>query len=227
MSQLKTSFLINIKRALANSQFSEGDFSLNTPSAGYTYLEIFFKYNNDYTFEVTRNNDFIQITTRPGKYKIQDSTRSIDFGDILGAIREWTIRIRDELEAQAKSISKDPLEEMRKEFEKKFDERLGGDTSPEKTFSESEIYEIDTLLDRFYEKLEALQKELELNKNEMNGFKKELAELKEAATFYPKGAWRTKAKNKMFHIMSSAYKSKPVQIAMEEGIKLLIKNTVS
>jgi hypothetical protein len=204
MSQLKTAFVQKIKQALDDSVFSLNDFQINLPTNA--LVEILFVYVPEYkisVFERTeryvdeetsgslvsmigkttkyKTHEFIELRMSPGEYKSTDVEQLYGIGDLTSKIPSWCSHIQEDLRARAPQ--KDPLEELKKEFNEKI---AGLYENPESFFEEDEVLKFNGVFEDLYLKIEGLQEEHSITKLQLEQVKKEFEEFKDSARTYPK-----------------------------------------
>lgn len=242
MSQLKSSFIVEVKEALENSIFTYGDFEINLPE-GSTLINIQFLYVDEYKIsvcEVTKmhekvtnsglislgektteriNVSGVEIRMSPGKYKSTDIEQVYEIGDLLEHIPQWCSYIKKDLHAKTPQV--DPIEEMRKEYvaeaAKLYDD-------PESFFEEEEVSAVDEKFEKLYEKIESLQEEHSITQSELEKIKRDFEGFKENARAYPKGMWAKTTVNKLIGIFDGLIKTKEAREIIFDQIKKLIQS---
>lgn len=242
MSQLKSSFIVEVKQALENSIFTLGDFEINLPE-GSTLINIQFSYVDEYKMSVNEttkrrekvtSSGFIalgekttehitvsgvEIRMSPGKYKSTDIEQVYEIGDLLEHIPKWCSYIKKDLHAKTPQV--DLLEEMRKEYvaeaAKLYD-------NPESFFEEEEASAVDEKFENLYKKIESIQEEHSITQSELEKVKRDFEGFKENARAYPKGMWAKTTVNKLISIFDGLIKTKEGRAIIFDQIKKLIQN---
>ena len=121
MSQLKPSFVSDIRIALGNSRFTLEDFVLELPESGSLLVKITFVHKPEYTlslFEVEKREKvkieqnftmssrtehirqlILSVKTIPGRFKTKSDTEIDEIGEVLELIPKWCESIRADLYA--------------------------------------------------------------------------------------------------------------------------------
>ena len=123
MSQLKPSFIQDVRNALGKSRFTAEDFLLDLPKSGRVLLKITFVHKPEYTFalfedekqeSVTIEQKFLMssrtervtqvvysIKAVPGRFKLESLIEVSEPGSILEELPKWCDNIRADLYALA------------------------------------------------------------------------------------------------------------------------------
>ncbi|MBT9553838.1 MAG: hypothetical protein IV088_23590 [Hydrogenophaga sp.] len=214
MSQLKPSFIAEIRGALEASRFTSDDFKLEFPKSGRTLAKITFAYKTEYflcMFEDTKREEVkveqrYAMTSRsqtveetiftvkvvPGKYKTEDEIEVGNVGDLIEHIPKWCDNIRSDLYAAAPK--NDPLAALREQLQKNLDTLVD---KPDEYFDTDELAVVDKRFDQLFEEITKLRDQYSLTKQQLDTLQRELAEFKNSARAYPKGLWAKITGNKL------------------------------
>ena len=214
MSQLKPSFIREVREALAKSKFTAEDFDLELPKSGRLLLKITFVYKPEYYLalledekseSVTIEQKFLMSTrtervkqvvfsvrTVPGRYKVETVSEISHPGDVLDEIPRWCENIRADLYALAPG--QDPLEQLRQKLSENLDELV---QEPNAFFTEEELKVVDARFDRLYEEIANLREQYSFTKQQLSELQKDFDEFKNSARAYPKGIWAKVTGNKL------------------------------
>lgn len=207
VSQLKPSFIQDIRSALGKSQFTPEDFDLDFPKTGRFLIKITFIHKPEYSLALLEDVKQEQVTIEqkylmssrterirqviysikavPGRFKVESDIEVSEPGDVLEEIPKWCENIRADLYALTPPVQ-DPLELLRQQFKTNLDELV---KEPEEYFSDNELSVVDKRFDQLYEDVAQLREQYSLTKQQLAEFQKELDEFKRSARAYPKGLW--------------------------------------
>lgn len=214
MSQLKPSFVQQIRDSLGSSKFTENDFSVELPTSGKALLKITFLYKPEYHLTVLEETRRESVTIKeqylmssrveesqqlvfvvrsvPGLYKVE-ATRDIgNLGGVLEEIKEWCENVRADLYAIAPRH--DPLKQLRDQLESKLEKMV---QDPDNYFSEEELVNVDRGLDQIYADISKLREEHAVTQKQLAELKAEIDEFKNSARAYPKGIWAKVTSNRL------------------------------
>lgn len=214
MSQLKPSFIQDIREALGRSHFTPEDFELELPKSGRLLVKITFIHKPEYFLAVFEDEKQEQITieqkylmssrterirqiaysvkTVPGRFKIESNTEISDPGNVLDEVPKWCENIRADL--YALTPTQDPLEKLRQQLKANLDELV---KDPNAYFNEDELSVVDKRFDKLYEDIAQLREQYSLTKQQLAELQKEIEEFKNSARVYPKGIWARITSNKL------------------------------
>lgn len=214
MSQLKPSFIREVREALAKSKFTAEDFELELPKSGRLLLKITFTYKPEYYLALLEDEKSESVTieqkylmssrtervkqvifsvrTVPGRYKLEAVSEISDPGEVLGEIPQWCENIRADLYALAPS--QDPLEQLRRKLRENLEELV---KEPNAFFTEEELKVVDERFDRLYEEIAILREQYSFTKQQLSELQKDFDEFKGSARAYPKGIWAKVTGNKL------------------------------
>lgn len=222
MSQLKPSFVEDVRKALASSNFTPEDFSVELPKSGKVLFRILFIHKPEYSFalledqtsesvtveqkylgssrteRVTRIVFYLRMT--PGQYKLESSEEVSSPGDAIEQISKWCSYIRADLYALAPK--KDPFEKLREELQRSLDDLI---QEPNAYFSQEELNVIDERFDQLYQEIASLKEQHGLTKQQMSDLQKEIEEFKRSARAYPKGIWARLTGNRLVKAAAPAF----------------------
>lgn len=214
MSQLKPSFVREVREALANSKFTAEDFDLELPS-GRVLLKISFLYKPEYYLALLEEEKSEAVITElgyltggkrtervkqvvysvrmvPGRFKVESIAEVSNPGDVLSEIPRWCENVRADLYALAPSH--DPLDQLRQKLNENLD---GLVQEPNSFFTEEELKVVDVRFDRLYEEISNLREQYSLTKQQLSDLLNEFEEFKSSARAYPKGIWAKVTGNKL------------------------------
>lgn len=214
MSQLKPSFVRQIRETLASSKFTEDDFSIELPKSGRVLCKVTFLYKPEYHLTLIEDQRSESVTIKqeilmssrverihqvvftvravPGRYKAEAIDEIGHLGAVLDEIKEWCENVRADLYALAPKH--DPLDQLREQLKSKLDEMV---KDPDSYFSEEELVVVDRRLDQVYADIANLREEHNLTKQQLADLQKEIEEFKSSARAYPKGIWAKVTGNKL------------------------------
>jgi len=214
VSQLKPSFINNIRSALEKSRFTLDDFGLELPESGNVLAKITFLHKPEYFLvlleeekreKITTEQKYLfssrteyvsqcmlSVSTVPGVFKLREDTEISELGDVLNMIPKWCECIRDDL--YALMPAPDPLQELRQQFKSKLDELVN---EPDSFFDEEELAVVDKRFDQLYKEISQLREQHSLTKQQLDAIQKEIEEFKKSARAYPKGIWAKITSNKL------------------------------
>lgn len=223
MSQLKPSFIEEIKESISDSCFTLNDFNLDLPNSGEVFLNLIFKHKPEYKLYVaeethtenvkvtdsfglnTHTNKNVSVVLvayiTPGEYKLKEQTELSSFHEITEIIPSWCRQIKDDLYSLVPKP--DPVESIRKEFEAQFENI----NDPESYFTAEEKKAVDDRFDELFKKFEELKEEYSISKSQLHSIRDEFEEFKNSSSAYPKGVWAKITSNKLVNIVSSVFKS--------------------
>jgi predicted RNase H-like nuclease (RuvC/YqgF family) len=206
VSQLKPSFIAEIKAALEAARFTSDDFKLEFPKSGRTLVKITFAYKPEYffaLFEDTKREEIkveqryamtsrsqtieetiFSVKAAPGKYKTEDDLELGDIGKLIEQIPKWCDNIRADL--YATGPKHDPLAALREQLQRNLYALVD---KPDEFFDADELAIIDTRFDELFAEISKLREQYSLTKQQLDTLQKELAEFKKSARAYPKGLW--------------------------------------
>lgn len=211
MSQVRPSFIQEVRETLEKSCFTVHDFAIELPESGRTLLKITFLHRPEFSltlFEDERSrpatsdqtplpgsrggplsHTVYSITAAPGRFKLETTSEVADAGLLLGAIPQWCEDIRADL--YALSSSPDPLEQMRAEINANLDRLLA---NPSGHFTEKELLNVDRQFDKLYQEMVNLKR---LSNQQLTKIKSEVDEFKKSARAYPRGTWAKITSNRL------------------------------
>lgn len=214
MSQLKPSFVRDVRETLEKSKFTSDDFDIELPKSGRVLIKVTFLHKPEYQFVLLEDEKNEQVTIKqeflmssrtervrqvvytvrcvPGQYKLDSAEEVSHPGDSLEAMRNWCDNIRADLYALAPV--QDPLEQLRQKLKANLDEMV---KDPEGYFTEDELTAVDTRFNQLFAEVSALREQYSLTKQQLSEFQKELDEFKGSARAYPKGVWAKVTSNKL------------------------------
>lgn len=214
MSQLKPSFVSDIRAALGRSRFTLEDFVLELPESGSLLVKITFIHKPEYslslfeeekreTVKIEQNYNMssrtehirqvvLSVKTIPGRFKTKTVTEIYEIGEVLELIPTWCEGIRADL--YALMPTPDPLELLKQQLKAKLDELVN---EPNDFFNEDELSVVDKRLDQLYEDISQLREQHSLTKQQLEALQKEIEEFKKSARAYPKGIWAKITSNKL------------------------------
>jgi len=214
MSQLKPSFVQEVRNALSMSKFTVDDFEIELPKSGRVLLKITFAYKPEYflaLFEdekqesVTIEQKYLMssrteritqvvysIKTVPGRFKTEATAELSEPGAVLDEIPKWCESVRADL--YALSPIQDPLEQLRQQLKANLDELV---KEPNTYFTEEELAVVDRRFDQLYEDIAKLREQYSLTKQQLAELQREVEEFKKSARAYPKGLWARLTSNKL------------------------------
>jgi len=239
MSQLKPSFINEIRLSLEKSRFTTDDFELELPKSGNVLAKISFLHKPEYFLALLEEQKREQVTTEqkylystrteyvthvelsvrtvPGAFKLRQDTDISELGEVLKIIPKWCDSIRDDL--YALMPAPDPLEELRQQFKSKLDEIVN---EPNTFFSEEELAVVDKRFDQLYEEISQLREQHSLTKQQLDAIQKEIEEFKKSARAYPKGIWAKITSNKLLKTTGQILNSPEGRALMFQGIRRVL-----
>lgn len=214
MSQLKPSFVRDVRNAFEKSKFTVEDFELELPKSGHVLLKVTFLHRPEYYLELFEDEKSESITIKhefpigsrterirqvvysiravPGQYKTVSFAEVSDLGAVLSEIPRWCENIRADLYALSPVL--DPLEQLRQKLKQNLDELV---KEPNSFFTEEELKVVDTRFDQLYTEISGLREQYSLTKQQLTELQKEFEEFKSSARAYPKGVWAKVTSNKL------------------------------
>lgn len=224
MSQLKPSFINEIRAALGNSRFTPEDFLLELPKSGRVLVKIGFAHKPEYFLALTEYEKQEKVTieqkylmssrtesirqviysvkTVPGKFKTEADVGIGEPGDLLELIPQWCESIRADL--YALTPTRDTLEQLRQKLQANLDDLV---KQPDEFFDENELSIVDKRFDQLYEDIAKLREQYSLTKQDLAALQKEVDEFKKSARAYPKGLWAKITGNKLIKATGSLVNS--------------------
>jgi len=214
VSQLKPSFVSDIRSALEKSRFTPEDFQIELPDTGRILARITFVHKPEYFLALLEEEKQEQVTieqkylmstrterirhviysvrTVPGSFKTQSDTEVDELDGVLELIPKWCESIRADL--YALTPMQDPLEQLRSQLQANLDELV---KQPNDFFNEEELSIVDKRFDQLYEEISELREQYSLTKQNLEALQKEIDEFKKSARAYPKGIWARVTGNKL------------------------------
>jgi len=242
MSRLNASFITQLKNAINTSNFSAKDFIVNDYSSGKTLINIQFKYNEKFDFEITEEEEIEIVTEKspfasslrgsserknkstvnyvvfsPGEYKKTDKIELYDIGRATDSIRDWCNCIYSEISHQKEDDGL--FDDLREQIEEQLKSNVEDENEP---FNSEEIGRINKKFDELFANFEELKKENKITQDELNKVKDELSGFKSSAKVLPKGLWARITNNKLVDIAVTFSKSKEGKAIIISQIKKLI-----
>jgi hypothetical protein len=241
MSQLTPSAIKQVRDALSRSSFSLADFDVQLPDEGNLLLSVEFRHREGYRFQVIERRERSKVKTSmgagifvpvredtseytvmyaletPGVFKLRDRIEVDDFSAVLDRIPGWCKNIKENLSVAP--LAKDNFEEFRASLEKQLDEQ---DWSDDERFAKDEIERLTNKLQEIAKRFEKLQEQNSMTQEQVDRIKKQLSELTNNASSFPKRTWGKVAGNKLIEIVTSFLKSKEARDIFIESIRKLI-----
>lgn len=239
MSQLKPSFVSDIRTALGNSRYTIEDFVLELPESGRLLVKITFVHKPEYTLalfeeeklekvKIEQNYNMssrtenirqviLSVRTIPGRFKTKSDTEIYEIGEMLGLIPTWCESIRADLYALMPTL--DPLEQLKKQLQAKLDELV---KQPNDFFSEEELSVVDNRFDQLYEDIWQLREQHSLTKQQLEALQKELEEFKKSARAYPQGIWAKITSNKLVKVTGQIFNSSECRTFIFQQIRRVL-----
>jgi hypothetical protein len=214
MSQLKPSFIQDVRKALLKSCFTPDDFTLDFPKSGRVLAKIGFLYKPEYSLvlleeekqeSVTIEQKYLMssrtervtqvvytIKVTPGRFKLYSAIEVSEPGALLEELPKWCENIKADLYALAPAI--DPMEQLRTKLNESMD---GLVKDPAGFFTDEELATVDRRFDQLYSDIEALREQYSITKGQLAELQRELEEFKKSARAYPKGIWAKVTTNRL------------------------------
>ncbi|MGO2182566.1 MAG: hypothetical protein ACTH36_09655 [Pseudoalteromonas nigrifaciens] len=243
MSRLNPSFITELKNAISTSNFSAKDFIVNDYSSGKTLINIQFKYNDHYDFEITEEKLVETVTEKgpfstsitgtserkntsienyavysPGKYKNTDKIKLYNLGSATESIRDWCDFIYSEISHQKDDETM--FDDLREQIEEQLKSSGTNESEP---FNSEEIDRINKKFDELLSNFELLKTENKITQDELNKVKDELSSFKSTAKVLPKGLWARITNNKLVDIAVKFAKTKEGKDFIISQIKRLVE----
>jgi hypothetical protein len=240
VSQLKPSYIEEIKEGLSSSCFTLNDFEIVLPKSGDVVLKVLFKHMTEYCYSLREEEKLQEVSggiapfnqtkssklvthlyadVCPGAYKRNSTWEVSGFSKVPSQLQDWVKYIKHDL--YALSPKKDPLESLRKEFEAELE---GLVDDPNGYFTDNEIINIRQKFDDLYKKFDSLKEEYEISKKQLSEIKLEIEEFKNSAESYSKGMWARITNNKLTDLVVATLKTKEGRQFLLEQLKGLISN---
>ena len=239
MPRVNATFIEKLKSEFKHTRFSEKDFNFNYPDNGKTFVLIQFKYNSDYKFQITEEEEVKTVTEKshfsfgstterknrtvscyaiysPGEHKETEKLYISDIGSGIDYVDKWCKYLYSDL--SHKNIQAPSYDDFRESIESTFQNI----ENENELFSESELIKVNEKFDELLGQFENLQEEWNLTQSELNKIKEELKSIKESAKVIPKGMWAKITNNKLFDIFVDFSKSKEGRELFIAGIKKLL-----
>lgn len=214
MSQLKPSFVTEIRTAIEKSRFTAEDFRFEYPKSGKTLVKITFAYKPEYMLILTEETKREKITVEeklaytsrshtveetvftilaiPGRFKLEVKYEVGDLGQLLNELPTWCENIRSDLYALAPKS--DPLAELREKIQNNLDALVD---RPDEYFNNDELAVVDSRFDQLFTEITNLREQYSLTKQQLDSMQKEFEEFKKSARAFPKGLWAKITGNKL------------------------------
>jgi hypothetical protein len=218
MSQLKPSFVNEIKAVIEKSRFTVDDFSFELPKSGKVLAKITFLYKPEYMLTLTEETKREQVTIEekfgyaspstsrshtmqetvvtiratPGRFKTEVTYKIDSLEELLEELPKWCENIRSDLYALAPKI--DPLATLREELQRNLDTLVN---KPDEYFNDEELKVVDSRFDQLLAEVTNLREQYSLTKQQLDSMQKEFEEFKSSARAYPKGLWAKITGNKL------------------------------
>lgn len=240
MSQLKPSFVKDIRGAIQRSVFTEDDFLIELPSSGRILLKIVFLHKPSFIFllveDKKKESSAIEhtmlggriergakeriaysIRVSPGDFKAEAEYEIDNIDDLLREIPKWCENIRSDLYALAPQV--DPLALHKKQFEDYLNSVI---KNPDDFFDDSELVAVDTRFDEMFEEIEKLKEQYSLTKSQLDTIQKDFNEFKQSARAYPKGIWAKITGNKLIKTTGQIINSSEGRKFIFQSIKQML-----
>jgi hypothetical protein len=200
--------------ALDDSAFTLSDFIVSFPESGKIVASAVFLTNNDFSFQITHENEVYTVET-PGVHFWSERNRCSNVSTAVGRIGDWCKNVRAEI--QAASPIFDEFDKLREDLKAKIAEHeddLKGHFTREEADSLGEKF--DELVRRF----EELNAKNEITEYQLEEIRRDMEALKENAKTFEKGAFFQTAGNKIFNVCrriggSAAAKTVAIEAAKE------------
>lgn len=220
MNLLRETTIREIMDTLDRSIFTKHGFSAKFNNAKTNdVVRIIFNDNSMFQFIINEfPRDTWTVTEAPSeKFATGESTTYENFDVCLVRMRYWLSSIVEEL-SLSKDTPPETFQRMRDNLYKKSEELI----DPDKPFDpiEAEMWKVQ--LDELVAQFEHLQKENEIQQEELNSLKKDVATLKNTIDSLPKRTWVRAAGNTILRTFEKLSNSKLAETLLETTIKGLL-----
>ncbi len=237
MSQLKTSFIQTIAKALDESVFTKHDFIIALPKTGKTLIKLTFSHKPEYVLECSesmiedsfaltqpflmpskkRTYHSLDVVFAPGEYKLKEYLMLSKLGDLPRIISRWCSYIKEDLYALAPTV--DPLQELRAKFK---EDIAGALDDPEGFFTPAEVEIIADRINVLAKTIEARQEDASISKQHMEEICGSFEEFKKNTSVYSKCIWSRVTYNRLIQILGQfAQPTKERKIILDQAIRFI------
>lgn len=207
--QLRQTVKREVLDKLDSTHFTSDDFEVVFGEAEdfANLIEISFKYDENFVFQVMLMETQYYITMKPGEMFDEGSSVKKSLEEVLGEIVKWSGEVKNELKAGGKVYEK--LGELRDLIS----EQLGSQSDDDE-FSVEEINDLKKKFQELEQRVIQLEVDKVITEKQLAQFKDGIEQVSEDIEYYPKETWLKTAPNKLVKLVVAIGKSK-------EGRKLI------
>tara|TARA_R110000823_G_scaffold315310_1_gene446563 strand:- start:12349 stop:13059 length:711 start_codon:yes stop_codon:yes gene_type:complete len=235
MANLKNSVISRILNQLEYGDFCREDFDLTLPDGSLVLAEVKFRALPKYSFVIDEHhtgNKFalaiafqesetkkvIRTIESPGDYRNSENHTHQDIGSAVDRISDWVRNIREDL-VHSRDVLRTTIDDLSAEFQESIDEKI---ENPEEYFGEDEQSDLINKLNELQERVEKLEKELELDPKDTAKIESAIEKSKADIKLYPKGVWYKTVGTKLMKLLRQILKTKEGrEIAADVAKRLL------
>ena len=197
--------------------FTSDDFDVvfGDDSQGQRLIDITFKHDESFVFQVKKEGRYFFISMKPGQIAEQEQEVVSSLAKVIEVLPIWAMEVRNEMKAGGSIYDEiDTLREL-------IAERLGAQSDDEE-FSVEEINELKRKFTELENRVIELEKDKVITEKQLTEFKSGIEQVSDDIEYYPKKTWLKTAPNKLVKLVVAIGKSKEGRKLIADGARKLL-----
>lgn len=226
LQELRLGAVEEIRRNLNRGFLTSHSFDLDCNLPDGTLVRVTYRDNRAWTFHLLHPKSEVNDGTKwrtveaPGRHFSSKETYDHEqFNQGYGAVFGWVDRVNEEMLLSAKAhVGKTTLQDLREQVET----AANNLPNPETPFTEEELEDWSTQLQRLLGRLSELERQSEIHSGRVDQLSRELDALKKQGTSVPRRTWLRTAGNKVLDLLDHTSKAGLKSLA-EGAMKALLE----